>query len=134
MSVEGPFGFNKGDIVQEFGYDDDVDFDVRDAIEAVTGEELEDEDYRGAADGVLAWWRSDDGDIDDLTDYLVDCAASLADGSALLWLAVPGRKSDLHVPTTEVGEAAKTAGLSVTRTHGLESGWTAFRITPTKSL
>lgn len=128
------YGFGKGAVVQEFGYDDDVDFDLREAIEDATGEELEDEDYRGAADGVLAWWRSDDGDVDDLTDYLVDCAASLDSGTSILWLAVPGHKADLHVPTTEVDEAAKTAGLSVTRSHGLDSGWTAYRITPPKSL
>lgn len=133
MSLGEAYGFGTGAVVQEFGYDEDVDFDLRDAIEAATGEELEDEDYRGAADGVLAWWRMDDGDVDDLTDYLVDCTASL-DADSVLWLAVPGRKLDHHVPTTEVDEAAKTAGLSVTRSHGLDSGWTAYRITTPKGL
>ncbi len=128
-STTGEYGFKKGDVIQEFGYDDDVDFDVRDTIESATGEELEDEDYRGAADGVLAWWRSDDGDVDDLADYLVDCVAGLDSGAGVIWLAVPGQRANHHVPTNEVNEAAQTAGLSVTTSHAIGSGWTAYRIT-----
>ena len=33
-----------GQIVQEIGYDDDVDHDLRDAIEDLIGDEMEDED------------------------------------------------------------------------------------------
>ncbi|MFY9262838.1 MAG: DUF3052 domain-containing protein [Actinomycetaceae bacterium] len=123
------YGFSKGAIIQEFGYDEDVDFEFRQSIENATGEFLEDEDYRGAADAVLAWWRSDDGDVDDLADYLVDCTASLDEGASEIWLVVPGHQSDYRVSTIEIEEASQTAGLSVTRAHGLESGWTAYRIT-----
>ncbi len=62
-------GFGAGQVVQEFGYDGDVDDDFRFAIEDACGSELEDEDYTGEVDAVLLWWRADDGD---LTDALVD--------------------------------------------------------------
>ncbi|QJC21648.1 DUF3052 family protein [Arcanobacterium buesumense] len=127
------YGFGKGAIVQEFGYDDDVAFELREDIETATGVELEDEDYRGVADGVLAWWRADDGDVDDLTDYLVDVAASLDSDLSVVWLVVPAPREDLHVPTDVVNEAAKTAGMSVTRTMGVGAHWTAYRITVSRS-
>ncbi|MFP7696029.1 DUF3052 family protein [Trueperella sp. LYQ143] len=122
------FGFQSGQIVQEFGYDDDVDFDVREAIEHVLGEPLVDEDFDAAIDGVIAWWRADDGDTDDLTDYLVDCSSGLADENSVIWLFVPARHQAHAVPMEDVNEAADTAGLSVTSTRSLPSGWTAFRV------
>lgn len=127
------FGFGQGALIQEFGYDDDVDFDIREAIETFTGEELEDEDYRGVADGVIAWWRSDDGGEEDLADYLVDCSSALDENANLVWLFVPEQRNRHHVPATEINEAAQTAGLSVTRSHGVNSGWTAYRLTAPKS-
>ena len=39
------FGFQSGDIVQEWLWDDDVDDSVRAKIEDLTGEDLVDEDY-----------------------------------------------------------------------------------------
>ena len=38
----GAFGFASGLIIQEFGYDDDVDPALRQAAEALTGTELVD--------------------------------------------------------------------------------------------
>src|SRR5690606_14810274 len=46
-------GFTAGQVVQEFGYGDDVDDDLRAGIEQVTGGELVDEDYDDIADGVV---------------------------------------------------------------------------------
>ena len=40
----GAFGFASGLIIQEFGYDDDVDETLRQAVEAETGTTLVDED------------------------------------------------------------------------------------------
>ncbi|MDR1153067.1 MAG: DUF3052 domain-containing protein, partial [Bifidobacteriaceae bacterium] len=54
------FGFASGQWVQELGYDDDVDFDLRDAIEELTGTDLVDEDWGDVADATIVWWR--DGD------------------------------------------------------------------------
>ena len=39
-TVGGAFGFTSGTIVQEFGYDDDVDPALREAAETLTGTEL----------------------------------------------------------------------------------------------
>ena len=65
-TVGGAFGFTSGTIVQEFGYDDDVDPALREAAETLTGTELVDEDYEDVADSAIVWWRADDGDVDDL--------------------------------------------------------------------
>ena len=62
-------GFEPGQVVQEIGYDDDVDQELREGIEELIGQELVDEDYDDVADAVLLWFRDDDGD---LTDALVD--------------------------------------------------------------
>lgn len=121
-------GFRSGHLVQEFGYDDDVDMSLRDTIERLTGEQLEDEDYRGGADGVILWWRADDGDVDDLTDLFVDCTGGLTDDTAPIWLFVPDQNADLSVPMEDVNDAAGTAGLSVTTTFHLDSGWNAFQV------
>ncbi|MDD7465969.1 MAG: DUF3052 domain-containing protein [Actinomycetaceae bacterium] len=128
-NVAERFGVKPGFVVQEFGYDEDVDFDVRDDIEAVIGGVLEDEDYRGVADMVIGWWRSDDGDVDDLADFLVDCAASLDAGGGVIWCLVPAQGLDYHVPTSDVSEAAHTAGQSATTTLSISPQWQAIRVT-----
>ena len=61
----GAFGFASGLIIQEFGYDDDVDETLRQVVEAETGTTLVDEDYEDVADSAIVWWRDDDGDVDD---------------------------------------------------------------------
>ena len=77
-------GFTAGLVVQEVGYDSDVDDDLRIAIEDVIGSELEDEDYGNVADAVTLWWREDDGD---LTDALVDALTNLADRGFIVLLS-----------------------------------------------
>ena len=67
------FGFQAGDLVQEWLWDDDVDDSIRAKIEELTGEELVDEDYDSAVDGVIIWWRDGD-DEDELSDTIVDAA------------------------------------------------------------
>ena len=51
----GAFGFTSGLIIQEFGYDDDVDQALRKAAEAQTGTALVDEDYEDMADSAIVW-------------------------------------------------------------------------------
>lgn len=118
-------GFTAGQVIQEFGYGDDVDEDLRAAIEAVIAGDLVDEDYDDIADGVILWWREDDGD---LTDALVDVHASLDDGKGLIWLFTrkPGR--DGHIDHTEIEEAATTAGLHATSTLSIAPDWSATRL------
>src|SRR5580704_19523685 len=55
-------GIKPGHVVQEIGYDDDVDESLRDSVVALEGAELVDEDYDDVVDGVLLWWRDGDGD------------------------------------------------------------------------
>src|SRR6266481_7811739 len=71
-------GIKPGQVVQELGYDDDCDEQLRQAITAVDGVELVDDDYdEDVVDVVLMWFREDDGD---LVDALVDALAPLGDG------------------------------------------------------
>ena len=48
-------GFTKEQIVQEYGWDDDVDEALRLAIEDVVGDPIEDESYTGVVDAVILW-------------------------------------------------------------------------------
>lgn len=113
-----------GQIVQEFGYDDDVDLDLRDAIEDAIGEELEDEDCQEIVDAVIMWWREEDGD---LTDALINTLTTLTAGGPI-WLLLPKAGRDGHVTPGEVQEAAGTAGLRVMSTVSLAADWTGTRL------
>jgi Protein of unknown function (DUF3052). len=124
-------GFDEGSIVQEFGYDDDVAEEVRSAIERSTGEELVDEDYDDIADGAIAWWRSEDGNADDLADLFLDMKANLESESALCWLLVPGPREPGHVSASVIEEAAETAGLMATTNVAASEKWTGIRLTAT---
>ena len=89
-------GFASGSVIQEFGYDDDVDEAVRAQIEEETGQELVDEDYRDIVDGAVAWWRDEDGDVDDLADLFLDMKANLESDVSPCWVLVPGTRSRLR--------------------------------------
>lgn len=117
-------GFKDGDLIQELGYDDDVDDNLRDALEEVTGSELLAEDDHEVVDGVLLWWRDGEGD---LVDELVDSLTTLDEGG-VIWLMTPKSGRDGYVPPAEIQEAAPTAGLHVTSTEGASADWTATRL------
>lgn len=119
-------GIEPGHIVQEFGWDEDVDEALRTAIESATGEELLDETEQTVADIVLFWWRTDDGD---LVDGLVDVTSAL-DEKGAVWLMTPKRGVAGHVDQAEVQEAAQTAGLMATSPHALDSDWSAIKLVP----
>ncbi|MBM7500777.1 DUF3052 domain-containing protein [Brachybacterium muris] len=117
-------GFTNGQLVQEIGYDDDVDLELRDTMEDLIGAELEDEDCQDIVDAVVLWWREGDGD---LTDALVDSLSTL-DAGAPIWLLCPKAGRDGHVRPAEVQEAAETAGLRVMSTVSLAQDWTGTRL------
>ncbi|GAA2153877.1 DUF3052 domain-containing protein [Kitasatospora kazusensis] len=122
-------GFAEGQIVQELGYDEDCDQELREGIEEVTGTELVDEDYDDVADAVLLWHREDDGD---LTDSLVDALEYLADGG-LVWLLTPKTGRDGHVEAHEIADAASTAGLAQTSSASLAKDWMGTRLASPKA-
>ena len=123
-NVAARLGFKDGDLIQEFGYDEDVDFGLREAIEEATGSDLLDEDDHDVVDGVIVWWREDDGD---LVDMLMDAQTTLEE-SGVVWLLIPKQGRDGHVRPVEVQEAAPTAGLHSTSSVGVSKDWSATRL------
>lgn len=121
------FGLKPGLIVQELGWDEDVDDGVRVAVEDATDGELIEEAME-AVDVVLLWWRDGDGD---LVDGLVDALTDLND-SGYIWLLTPKVGRDGFVDATDVAEGAVIAGLSVTSTISASADWSASKLVPPK--
>jgi hypothetical protein len=122
-------GFKPEMVVQELGWDEDVDEQIRSTIEAVTGTPLVDEDHGDVVDAVLLWWREDDGD---LVDGLVDALTDLAGGGSI-WLLTPKVGREGHVDPSDIAEAAPVAGLSTTSTLAMGSDWAATKLVAPKS-
>ena len=118
------FGFKDGDLIQEFGYDDDVDFDLREALMDLVGSELLDEDDQEVVDGILLWWRDEDGD---LVDGLVDVLSTLDEGG-VIWLLTPKAGRDGHVSPLDIQAAAPEAGLHMTSSEEASTDWAANRL------
>lgn len=121
------FGFTTGQVIQEFGYDDDVDPAVRELVEQATGSELVDEDYGDVCDGTLIWWREEDADEEDLTDLLVDAGSNLED-RGLIWVMTPKPGRPGHVSPGDIEEAARTAGMHATSAVSAAESWLGIRI------
>ena len=124
QNVAAKLGFKPGQVVQEFGYDDDVDQGLREAIEDATGAELLDEDADEVVDAVLLWWREDDGD---LVDALVDALTVLGEGGRI-WLLTPKAGRGGHVEPSDIEEAAQTAGLHPTSSVSASRDWAGTRL------
>jgi hypothetical protein len=124
QSMAGRLGFKPDQVVQEFGYDHDVDHDLRAAVEVLTGHELRDEETQEVVDAALFWWRDEDGD---LVDALVDAKTNLADGG-VIWLLSPKSGRNGHVEPSEIEESAPTAGLHATSTISACRDWTGTRL------
>ena len=122
-------GFASGSVIQEFGYDDDVDEAVRAQIEEETGQELVDEDYRDIVDGAVAWWRDEDGDVDDLADLFLDMKANLESDVSPCWVLVPGTRSPGYVTADVIKDAAETAGLMATTSVAVGAAWMGIKLT-----
>jgi len=116
-------------VVQELGWDDDVDGALREGIESVIGAALVDDEYGDVVDAVLLWWRADDGD---LVDGLVDALTDLADGGAI-WLLTPKVGRPNAVEPADITEAAPIAGLALTTTAAVSKDWTATRLVTPKT-
>ncbi|PJI93419.1 DUF3052 domain-containing protein [Luteimicrobium subarcticum] len=117
-------GLEPGFVVQEYGWGDDCDEQLREAVEGLTGNELVDEEYDDVTDAVIAWYRDGDGD---LTDLLVDVQVVLDDGGPI-WVLTPKTGRPGHVAHAEIQEAASTAGLHAMGNIALAPDWTATRL------
>lgn len=126
----GRLGFVPGMVIQELGWDDDTDDQLRIAIEDALDADLVDADYGNVVDAVLLWWREDDGD---LVDALVDSLTDLVGGGAI-WLLTPKVGRPGAVDPADIAEAAPVAGLSQTTTAAVSKDWVATRLVAPKTV
>lgn len=129
---DGPaskLGFRPSQVVQELGWDEDADDDLRIGIEDVTGNELTDETSGEVADAVIQWWRDGDGD---LADALVDAKRDLA-GGGVVWLLTPKVGREGQVDASDIADAALTAGLSTTSTVSVTEEWSGTKLVAPKA-
>jgi hypothetical protein len=127
--IAGKLGVLPGMVVQELGWDTDVDEAVRDAVEERAGDELLDEDAVEVIDLVLLWWRDGDGD---LVDALINAIGPLAE-NGVIWVLTPKTGRPGHVEPSEIAEAAPTAGLSQTSNITVSEGWVGARLVAPKA-
>jgi len=121
-------GIQPGMVVQELGYDEDCDEELRESVLDRSGEFVG-EDSDEVVDVVLLWWREDDGD---LVDALVDAIGPLAD-TGVVWLLSPKTGRQGHVEASDISEAAPTAGLQQTSTINAGKDWSGARLTTPRS-
>ncbi|MFI5609142.1 DUF3052 domain-containing protein [Amycolatopsis sp. NPDC051903] len=128
-SVAERLGIKPDMVVQEIGWDEDVDEGVRAAIEEEIGAELLDEDAQEVIDVVLLWWREDDGD---LGDTLVDARGPL-DENGVIWVLTPKTGQPGHVEPSEIAEAVPQVGLAQTANISVGADWLGTRLVSPKS-
>ncbi|WP_121258545.1 DUF3052 domain-containing protein [Nocardioides ferulae] len=121
-------GLKPGVVVQELGWDQDSDDDLRVAIEEAIDADMVDGDYGNVVDTVLLWWRREDGD---LVDGLVDALTDLVGGGAI-WLLTPRVGRPNAVDPADIAEAAPIAGLAQTTTASVSKDWAATRLVAPK--
>ena len=112
-----------GMVIQELGWDEDVDNDLREDIMDIIDADMVD-DAIEAVDVVLLWWRDDDGDV---VDGLVDAITDMAD-EGWIWLVTPKVGRPHFVEPGDITEGADTAGLSLTSTVSVSEDWQAHKI------
>lgn len=117
-------GITRGMVVQELGWDNDADDELRVSIEDTIDADMVDGDFGNVADAVILWWRNDDGD---LVDGLVDALTDLTGGGAI-WLLTPKVGRPGAVDPADISEAAPIAGLAQTTTATVSKDWSATRL------
>ncbi|GAA1538490.1 DUF3052 domain-containing protein [Nocardioides humi] len=123
-------GLKQGLVVQELGWDNDTDDELRVAIEDAIDGDMVDGDYGNVVDAVVLWWRDDDGD---LVDGLVDALTDLV-GGGVIWLLTPKIGRPGAVDAADIAEAAPIAGLSQTTAAAVSKDWAATRLVAPKSI
>ena len=116
-------GLAPGMAVQELGWSDDVDEQLREQIMDTIDADLLYE-ANEAVDVVLLWWRNSDGDI---ADGLVDALPDLSP-IGYIWLLSPKVGRDDYLDPTDLAEAALTAGLAVANPASVSANWQAQKL------
>ena len=129
QTIGDRLGLTKGMVVQELGWDEDVDDDLRVEIEDAIDADMVDGDYGNVVEAVVLWWRDDDGD---LGDGLMDSLSDLV-GGGVIWLLTPKVGRPNSVDPADVAEAAPIAGLATTTTAAVSKDWTATRLVAPKT-
>ena len=117
-SAADRLGLTAGMVVQELGWDNDTDDDLRIAVEDAIDADMVDGDYGNVVDAVLLWWRDEDGD---LVDGLVEALTDLVGGGSI-WLLTPKVGRPNSVDPADIAEAAPIAGLAQTTTRRGQQG------------
>ncbi|MCG8926759.1 MULTISPECIES: DUF3052 domain-containing protein [Lentzea] len=129
IGVAEKLGIEPGMVVQELGWDEDVDDNLRAAVEEQIGGDLLDEEADETVSVVLLWWREDDGD---LVDALLEATGVLAE-DGVIWVLTPKTGRPGHVEPADVAEAVPTAGLSQTSNISVAEDWAGIRLVWPKS-
>jgi hypothetical protein len=128
-SVKGILNLAPGLVVQELGWDADVDEDFRsEVMDAVDGDLVEETD--DAVDVVLLWWRSEDGDV---VDGMFDALRDLSN-AGVLWLLTPKVGRPGHVSSADLQEGAVTAGLALTSAVSISKSWSCHKLVRPKGI
>jgi len=122
-------GFKEGDLVLEVGRASDCDENLRQQISAITKSQFLDSDSQEVVDGVVIWWREDDGD---LVDELMDALTYLSE-TGPIWVLTPKVGRAGHVEPSDIQDAAPTAGLSQTSSFSIAPDWSATRLVARKA-
>ncbi|MFD7258424.1 DUF3052 domain-containing protein [Streptomyces sp. NPDC059874] len=130
MSIADRLGIEPDQVVQELGWGEDCDHEVRTAVEERAGSELLDEGSDEVVDVVLLWCRESDGD---LVDALVDAVAPLAE-HGVIWVLTPKPGRDGYVEPSDIAEAVLTAGLTQTSAIGVGENWSGIRVVSPKTV
>jgi len=131
VSLNGPadatgihqLGLVEGMVVEELGWDDDVDEDFRQSVMELIDSDLLEESQE-AVDAVFLWLRQDDGDIMDL---LIDSLTDLGPGG-YLWVLTPKIGRTGHVPQSDLAEGVVAAGLCLTTSASVSKDWSAHKV------
>ncbi len=117
------FGLRPGLVVQELGWDEDTDHDLRDDIMDAIDAEMIDEAIE-AVDVVVLWWRSDDGDV---ADGLVDALTDMTN-DGYIWLLTPKVGCPGYIEPSDISEGVETAGMVLTKSIRPAADWQANRV------
>ena len=118
-------GIKVDQLILEVGFDQsDCDQIIRDAINAKTGNKFLDATSQEVVDAVILWWRDGDGD---LVDELVDALTYLTEDGPL-WLFTPKVGRAGYVESSDIQDAAPTAGMSQTTSFSACADWSATRL------